>query len=77
MTLAEEYDQAQERGDAATRGGDRRSDQRGETAPLTQPDDVGEKDLLKEARALRDAEAADPGLIDLALKAIDQAKAAM
>lgn len=64
IRLAEEYDAAQGRGEAPKRGGDRRSDQRGEAPPLVRPEDVGGKGLLREARRLRDAEAADPGIVD-------------
>lgn len=64
MRLADEYDAAQERGEAAKRGGDRRSDQSSQGEPLISPDDVGGKKALHEARRLRDAEKADPGVIE-------------
>lgn len=67
MRLAEEYDAAQDRGEAPARGGDRKSDQRGINSPLISPDDIGGKDALKDYRRLRDAETADPGLISRAL----------
>jgi hypothetical protein len=63
MRLAEEYDAAQERGEVAGRGGDRKSDQRHHEEPLISRDDVGGKKALEEARAIRDAEEAEPGIV--------------
>lgn len=61
MRLAEEYDDAQERGEAAGHGGDRKSSEA--STNLIRADDVGGHDMLKEARRLRDAEQSDPGII--------------
>lgn len=59
--LADEYDAAQERGEARSRGGDR-------TSKLPDgkfgPSDVGLNDKqLHEARVIRDAEASEPGIV--------------
>lgn len=68
MRLAEEYDAAQDRGDAAGHGGDRKSSET--LSNLIRAEDVGGHDLLKEARKLRDAERAEPGLIRRSLDAM-------
>lgn len=60
--LADEYDNHPDR---ATRGGDRKSEIKEDTPPpLITPDDVGGKDALKEARQIRNAELADPGVVE-------------
>lgn len=64
MRLAEEYDAAQERDEAATRG---RPKMAPDGANYVTRDDVGGKKVLEEARQFRDAENADPGLISRAL----------
>jgi hypothetical protein len=59
MRLAEEYDAAQDRGEVRARG------QNQESHPdLVDASVVGGMDALKEARQFRDAERADPGIID-------------
>ena len=59
--LADEYDAAQERGEARTRGGDRTSKLSDEKFG---PSDIGMTDTqIHEARKIRDAEKADPGII--------------
>lgn len=63
--LADEYDAAQERGEARSRGGDRIS-----KLPDGKfgPSDVGLNDKqLHEARIIRDAEASEPGIVRRAL----------
>lgn len=60
MRLAEEYDAAQERGEIGKHGGNRQVSNE-ETCKATEV--LPPKDL-HEARQMRDAEAADPGVID-------------
>lgn len=62
MRLAEEYDAAKERGDVAVAG----SNQHGEVLPNGKDLGLSYKDVF-EARKIRDAEAADPGLIKRSL----------
>ena len=59
MRLAEEYDEAQERGDA--RGVGRPEKSNAGNSDLVTPDLIGGKNALQEARQFRDAERADPG----------------
>jgi hypothetical protein len=59
MRLAEEYDAAQDRGEVATTG----SNQHGEVLPSGKDLGLSYKDV-HEARQFRDAERADPGIID-------------
>jgi hypothetical protein len=62
MRLAEEYDAAQERGEVKRNGGDRSSVDDRNTASAA---DLGlRRDEIHEARQFRDAERADPGIID-------------
>src|SRR5262245_16543696 len=68
LRLADEYDAAQERGDVAAHGGDRKINVPNgnvEQAGLSRKD-------IHEARQIRDAEKADPGIIR---RVIDQALA--
>lgn len=63
MRLAEEYDDAQDRGEVRARG------QNQEAHPdLVDASLVGGTDALKEARQFRDAERADPGVIQRAIE---------
>ncbi|MCC5976324.1 MAG: hypothetical protein JJT81_20070 [Rubellimicrobium sp.] len=65
--LADEYDAAQQRGEIQRHGGDRSSKVSGENlAPTVSGLGLTRKEI-HEARLLRDAEAADPGLIRRAL----------
>jgi hypothetical protein len=59
--LADEYDAAQERGDVARNGGDKSRIPNENSAKVT---DIGltHKDI-HEARIIRDAEAAEPGIV--------------
>lgn len=65
MRLADEYDAAQERGEVQKAGGDRVSNvPNRNNAPTV--DDLGlSRKEIHEARQLRDAEQAAPGIIDL------------
>lgn len=65
MRLAEEYDAAQDRGEVATAG----SNQHGEVVPTGNDLGLSRKDIF-EARQLREAEAAEPGLIQRSLDAM-------
>jgi len=59
--LADEYDAAQERGEVKRNGGDRSSVEDNNTASAA---DLGlRRDQIHDARQLRDAETADPGII--------------
>lgn len=60
--LADEYDAAQERGEVATRGGERSGREHSTPAPSAADIGLSRKDI-HEARQLRDAENADPGVI--------------
>lgn len=65
--LADEYDAAQARGEVKRNGGDRSSVEDRNTASSA---DLGlRRDQIHEARQLRDAEAADPGLVRRTLDA--------
>jgi hypothetical protein len=69
IRLADEYDAAQARGEVATRGGERSGFQHSPLAPTAA--DLGlRRDEIHEARRLRDAEAADPGRTERALREI-------
>lgn len=61
MLLAEEYDAAQERGEVASRGGERSGREHSTPAPSAADIGITRKDI-HEARQIRDAEAADPGV---------------
>ncbi|MCK0198982.1 hypothetical protein MWN34_18955 [Ancylobacter sp. 6x-1] len=64
--LADEYDAAQERGEVAGRGGERSGREHSPTAPTAS--DIGlTRKAIHEARQVRDAEAADPGIVRRAL----------
>lgn len=62
MRLAEEYDAAQERGEVASRGGERSGREHSPLAPSADDLGIARKDI-HEARKLRDAEAAEPGIV--------------
>ena len=63
--LADEYDGAQSRGEVKRNGGDRSSVEDRNTASTA---DLGlRRDQIHEARQIRDAEAADPGIVRRAL----------
>lgn len=70
--LAEEYDAAQERGEVAGRGGDR-GNQHAAKLPdgkVATTADIGlSHKQIHEARMIRDAEAADPGIVARTVKA--------
>lgn len=70
MKLADAYEEAQRDGIAPKAGGDRKSDQSYREETLIDEDAVGGKKALFEARRLRDAETAEPGLISRALDAM-------
>ena len=60
MRLAEEYDQAQERGEVKTRA----DNQHVAADNKLSPQDLGlRRDEIHAARRLRDAEAAEPGIV--------------
>jgi len=62
MRLAEEYDAAQDRGEVASRGGERSGLQHSPVAPTVA--DLGiRRDEIHEARKFRDAEIENPGII--------------
>jgi hypothetical protein len=67
--LADEYDAAQARGEVATQSRHDGSVPAGNTAPATVSDLGLTRKAIHEARQLRDAEAADPGVIRRALDA--------
>jgi hypothetical protein len=67
--LADEYDAAQERGEVATQAHHRSSLPAGKTAPATVSDIGLTHKQVHEARQLRDAEAAAPGVIRRTLDA--------
>lgn len=72
MRLAEEYDDAQERGEVASHGAERggRGNQHGNVATpnVTTAADLGlRRDEIHEARKLRDAERAEPGVVSRAI----------
>ena len=60
--LADEYDAAQERGDVATRGGERSGREHSPPAPSAADLGLTRKDV-HEARLVRDAEVASPGVV--------------
>lgn len=67
MRLAEEYDDAQDRGEVAKRGWESGVDKHNTTTAA----DLGiRRDEIHEARRFRDAEAAEPGLIARAIDAM-------
>lgn len=63
MRLAEEYDEAQERGDVQTRGGDRVSNVVDDNNAPTASDLGIRRDEMHDWRKMRDAERAEPGVI--------------
>lgn len=63
MRLAEEYDDAQARGEVATGGGDRITTVGKQNGAPTAADLGLRRDEIHEARRFRDAETADPGVI--------------
>jgi hypothetical protein len=68
MRLADEYDAAQARGEVQPRGGNRWLDVGGDnTKPATAADLGLRRDEIHEARRLRDAERAEPGLAERAV----------
>lgn len=69
MLLADEYDAAQDRGEVASRGGERSGLEHSPTAPTAADIGLTRKDI-HEARAVRDAELADPGVTERTLKEI-------
>lgn len=73
MRLAEEYDAAQERGEVvgAHDGAKKRVDDDNAISPATAADLGLRRDEIHEARRLRDAEAADPGVIQRTLDDMD------
>jgi hypothetical protein len=60
--LADEYDGAQERGEIASRGGERSGREHSPLAPTAEEIGIDRKDI-HEARIIRDAEAADHGVV--------------
>ena len=64
--LADEYDAAQERGEIATAGGERSGREQSPLAPTAADIGVSRKDI-HDARTIRDAEQADPGVTRRAL----------
>ncbi len=62
MRLAEEYDAAQERGEVASRGGEHSGREHSQVAPSAADLRLARKDI-HEARRLRDAEVAEPGIV--------------
>lgn len=67
MRLADEYDEAQRRGEVAGHGGERGKVEGSNVAPATTSDLGLRRDEIHEARGLRDAENADPGKAERAL----------
>lgn len=79
--LADEYDAAQERGEVASRGGERSGRERSPIAPSAAEIGLTRKEI-HEARKIRDAEERDPGVVrrtlDQQLKAgLEPSKAAL
>ena len=64
--LADEYDAAQERGEVASRGGERSGLEHSVPAPSAADIGLSRKDI-HEARIVRDAEKASPGIVRRAL----------
>jgi hypothetical protein len=60
--LADQYDAAQQRGEVATRGGERSGREHSPTAPAVSDLGLTRKEI-HEARKIRDAEQADPGIV--------------
>ncbi|WP_423209055.1 hypothetical protein E2976_17550 [Paracoccus yeei] len=69
MRLAEEYDAAQDRGEVASRGGERSGREHSPVAPSASDIGLSRKDI-HEARQFRDAERESPGLIQRSLDAM-------
>lgn len=69
MRLAEEYDAAQDRGEVASRGGERSGREHSPVAPSAADIGLARKDI-HEARQFRDAERENPGLIRRSLDAM-------
>jgi hypothetical protein len=70
MRLADEYNAAQQRGEVASHGGDRGNVEHAYVAPATTREIGLRRDEVQEARALRDAEKADPGKAERAVDAL-------
>ena len=73
MRLAEEYDAAQDRGEVASngqRGSEKAVEKHNGFSPATAADLGLRRDEIHEARKLRDAEQAEPGLIQRAINAM-------
>ena len=70
MRLAEEVDGAKERGEVAGHGGGRNFKLANDKVETTASDLGVRYDEIHEARKLRAAEAADPGVVERALDAI-------
>lgn len=71
--LADEYDGAQDRGEVASRGGERSGLQHSPVAPTAA--DLGiRRDEIHNARQMRDAELASPGLAQQALDSMVEAR---
>ena len=64
MRLADEYDAAQERGEVAKHGGGRNFNVPNENVETTAADLGLSRKEIHEARQIRDAEAADPGVVE-------------
>lgn len=64
--LADEYDAAQERGEVASRGGERSGREHSPAAPAAADVGLSRKDI-HEARIIRDAEVEEPGIVRRAL----------
>lgn len=70
MRLAEEYDAAQDRGEVAGHGGGRNFKVGGHNVEHTAADLGIRRDEIHDARKIRDAETAEPGLISRTLNAM-------
>lgn len=66
--LADEYDAAQERGEIASRGGERSGREHSPATPTAADIGLSRKDI-HEARIIRDAEKADPGIVKRTVEA--------
>lgn len=64
--IADEYDAAQERGEVASRGGERSGKEHSPIAPSAADIGISRKEI-HEARIIRDAEEAEPGIVRRAL----------
>lgn len=70
MRLADEIDAAKERGELATHGGKRGNVDSAYVAPATTEEIGLRRDEVQEARAIRDAEKAEPGKVERAVEAV-------